>query len=466
MALKIAIQIENSDSADHFIYANPTVINYLNLPLHKPFKLSFGNKSVDVQLGLSSNKGNLVRIPAHVAQQLMIPNGIQIYAKYHKDYGIQLGPIIGILVQNILNNQPQTPFGKLTLYMQEVAQVARSNGILAYIFALEDINQEEGYVNGWIYKNNKWVKGKFPIPNVVYNRISSRMKEKKSLELIKNLQKKYRFTFFNEHFLNKWQVYEKLINTPIENIMPKTVLYKGVLTLKQMLSKHQQIYLKPTNGALGRGIIRIEKINNQYTVKFSRNQSPMTITFTSIGSLYKYLKPRLANETFLVQKGLNLIHHQNRPIDFRILVQKNGLGKWAITSMVARIANDQHIVSNLARGGTQSGVMETIKLASPKLATQISRTHFKKLALAVASNLELATEGNFAELGIDLALDESGKIWLLEVNSKPSKSEDTSTKQLGPRPSVRRLIQYVLHISDYQQQVYTKRKRRIRSGGS
>ena len=53
-----------------------------------------------------------------------------------------------------------------------------------------------------------------------------------------------------------------------------------------------------------------------------------------------------------------------------------------------------------------------------------------------------------AELGIDLAIDVHGKIWLIEINSKPSKTDDTVINPNSHfRPSVLRLIDYVLYLS-------------------
>ncbi|UUZ93293.1 YheC/YheD family protein [Paenibacillus sp. P25] len=63
--------------------------------------------------------------------------------------------------------------------------------------------------------------------------------------------------------------------------------------------------------------------------------------------------------------------------------------------------------------------------------------------MQIAKGIETQVPGHFAELGIDLALDTRGRVWLLEVNSKPSKDDNTPL-QAGKkmRPSVKRLVQY------------------------
>jgi D-alanine-D-alanine ligase-like ATP-grasp enzyme len=50
-------------------------------------------------------------------------------------------------------------------------------------------------------------------------------------------------------------------------------------------------------------------------------------------------------------------------------------------------------------------------------------------------------------LGIDLAVSKGGRVWLLEVNSKPSKNDNTAMPDQKIRPSVRQLILYCRHLA-------------------
>ncbi len=68
----------------------------------------------------------------------------------------------------------------------------------------------------------------------------------------------------------------------------------------------------------------------------------------------------------------------------------------------------------------------------------------------MANTFEELVDGHYAELGIDLAVDKSGKIWLLEINFKPSKTDDTVINpSLTTRPSVIRLIEYTLYLTRF-----------------
>ncbi|MGV2806477.1 YheC/YheD family protein, partial [Clostridium perfringens] len=64
--------------------------------------------------------------------------------------------------------------------------------------------------------------------------------------------------------------------------------------------------------------------------------------------------------------------------------------------------------------------------------------------------LEAAIPYHFGELGIDLAIDTTGRIWLLEVNSKPSKGENAPLNADSKvRPSAVRLVQYCQYLTGF-----------------
>lgn len=121
-----------------------------------------------------------------------------------------------------------------------------------------------------------------------------------------------------------------------------------------------------------------------------------------------------------------------------------------MTSIVARIAGGNHFVSNLARGGTLSSVKDAVSKCL--LPSEVKNTAYVKLhraSLDIARGIDNLIPVHFGELGIDLAMDNSGKIWLLEVNSKPSKNDNTPLNEQKIRPSVKRLLEYCCYLSGF-----------------
>lgn len=119
-----------------------------------------------------------------------------------------------------------------------------------------------------------------------------------------------------------------------------------------------------------------------------------------------------------------------------------------VTSIVARTAGSNHFVSNLARGGSLSTVREAVSKSSLPPGTKDSvQLQLPRTALAIARGVETFIPAHFGELGIDLALDQSGRIWLLEVNSKPSKNDNTPLNDQKIRPSVKQMILYCRYLA-------------------
>ena len=76
-------------------------------------------------------------------------------------------------------------------------------------------------------------------------------------------------------------------------------------------------------------------------------------------------------------------------------------------------------------------------------------SRLQQAALLIAKGIETHIPAHFGELGIDLAIDASGRVWLLEVNSKPSKNDNTPLNDNKIRPSVRMVIQYSRFLSGF-----------------
>lgn len=440
---------------------SPKLQQILQLP-RSPVILQLGQKTVTCKMQTFSSNASLIRIRKDLADYLSIPDGIQlnlIYDPQHKR--LLLGPVFGVLITSLIRT-PEGIFGSASSFCKELVQGAKTKGILAYIFTLNDLNYENQTVNGWIWLHGKWTQQPLPFPDSVYNRLASRRSENKA-ETVSMLEvfKRTGIHYFNEHFLNKWQVHQAFSGNPeVSLYLPSTHLFKGFATIKEAVDRFPQVFLKPTNGSLGNGIYKISRAGNHYTCQHSTMSGSVQKTYPKLTDLYKSIAPRISRSPYLVQQGLRLVRINGNPVDFRSLVQKDGNGRWTVTSIVGRIAPDQSIVSNLARGGTIMPVGQALLAASPWNGLRPSKTQLSKTSLLLAENLESTMDGNFAELGIDLAVDTSGRIWLLEINAKPSKNDDQIlTEQNKTRPSVKRLLNYILYLKGISKPIHRTPRR-------
>ncbi len=419
------------------------------------------SSTITVQFGSHSLKaavkgaaiGKMVQMRSPLLKMLHLPAGLPLLMRYEESqHRLVFGPYIGILVSSYHKNNRQAPFGSFTSFYNELTDISRKKGGVVCVLSHEDVDWETQTVRGLLRRNGSWQAYTLPLPQCIYNRLSSRQTERSdSVNDWMEQCKEHQIPFFNEHFLNKWHVHKALLAEPeATRFLPKTIRYGSKQDVASMLAEFRTIYLKPTNGSMGKGVYRVKKTPEGY-----RLSAGTTRTYKTLPALQNALESRLKGRGYLLQQGLPLIGLGKRTADFRVLVQKNSSGQWAVTSLVARIGQNS-VVSNVARGGTMMSATQALNVCGPwQGSNRPQAATLKRAALKIASLLEKQMDGHYAEFGIDLGVDVHGRVWLLEVNSKPSKATNTLQLPEGqelprvPRPSVRRLLDYAQYVSGF-----------------
>ena len=417
--------------------------------------VQFGSKTVRARVSGTEHK-NRTLMRRNLAQSLYLPQGMPILARYQANQQtLVFGPYLGILVSAYNAQYPHSPFGPLTSFFNEMADVCRKRGGIVCAFRPQDVNWDAGIVRGMMRRGNAWRQTVLPLPQCIYNRLVSRQRERSEAMTTWVQQcKDANIPFFNENFLNKWHVHSALEkqDAAIPHL-PHMVRYQSEEQLQEMLSRSRTVYAKPANGSMGRGIIRLRRMQNGYQAV---TPGGINKQFSSLSGLHRHLQKRTNGKSYLLQQGLPLIGMQGRPADFRVLVQKDRKGEWAVTSMVARLGQNR-IVSNISRGGSMLTPLHALRVCGPwHNAARPTPQKLKNVALKLCVLLEEALPGHYAELGVDLGVDVYGHVWLLEINSKPSKAANTVPLPEGAeqpprrvRPSVSRMLDYVSHVCGF-----------------
>ncbi|MFO7262763.1 MAG: YheC/YheD family protein [Bacillota bacterium] len=429
---------------------NPQLLKKLNLRPGALVALAFGQRQTKVHIAASHHHKQLVLVDAATAQQLCLEDGYQLNLRYDpKINTLTLGPLFCILIDPVDSPtvgllRPMLPF------LKTVTRYGQKRGILVFVASPLGVKPEQHQISGWHLRHQTWKAGEFPLPDVCYNRISSRTIEQaqETQAILQYLDRSCHF--FNKQFLNKWQVHQILSRSEaMRHVLPETRLYETLADLKDMVQKYRILYLKPANGSLGRGIIRLVRQSDAIHCQYATVSAIVHKKITSSRQLLQFFQPRLSRQPYLIQEGLKLASFQGRPVDFRILTQKDGNNQWRVTSMVARAAQNNTVVTNVARGGDIYNV-KTVLPYMTHHSVQYAQQRLRQLAIAVARELEAQLDGTYAEFGIDVAMDIYDNLWLLEVNAKPSKDENSFLGKDQNRPSVRYLLQYVLYASKHQ----------------
>ncbi|WP_410769785.1 YheC/YheD family protein [Fontibacillus sp. BL9] len=450
--LKIQIMSPNLLEKDDLVIGEQLVKQW-RIPVHYPLKLVFGSFRQTVRV-VPLSRFDGIRISQELAEKMgVLPRSMLRLTFRPHSTTLQLGPLVGVLISRDLPGSSERPFGPITQFCKELVNACQHQGAYVYFFTPDHIGSSSSKLSAWVYGEG-WKQIQVPAADVFYNRLTSRKLENKPSvqHFLKEVKSRYGSHFFNEKFLDKTEVFDALErDAAVSRYLPESHPFRNFLTLKTMCAKHPVVFLKPIKGSLGKGIIRVSRLEGgTYQTLTAQVGGTRRQTYPSLAKLFSSLSGKMKTTRFQIQQGLTLIQADRRPVDFRALVQKNRAGNWNVTSIVARTAGSQHFVSNLARGGSLSTVKEAIGRSSlPAGIKGKIPLRLRKAALDIAVGVDSQIPSHFGELGIDLALDTSGRIWLLEVNSKPSKNDNTPIGGGKIRPSVKQVIEYARYLSGF-----------------
>lgn len=424
---------------------------YARIGGNEPIHLTFGNRSLSVHVVKGTDA---LEIRHSVASQLDIPFEEKIILARCDLQGkqIKVGPVLAALTVDSESEHENGPFGPLSTFYKEMARYCSQNNLFFYVVSLRS-SHEDDQLTGHRFIQNQWEKRTMPLPDVIYNRLSSRKFENSddAKELFKLFQNDD-IPVFNARFLNKWEVHRMLADDPVlVPYLPETILYKKASDLDTMLQSHSVIFAKPATGSLGRGIVRIMHENGQYIVHFSNKGSEDNGLYNLL-PLLRTVVPILKRQPYILQRGIDTLTYNEQPTDFRILCNKDGTGKWNVTSIVARCSASERFVSNVAMGGSLHHPKHVLSSSFTIRETNELMNLLTELSLQCAATIDQQCSGTYGELGIDLAVDVNGKPWILEVNTKPSKNDDSTflSNRNIIRPSTKALVQFATFLAGFE----------------
>ncbi|MFD1772454.1 YheC/YheD family protein [Paenibacillus rhizophilus] len=212
---------------------------------------------------------------------------------------------------------------------------------------------------------------------------------------------------------SKWRKTKALLSDGrVAGYIPRTMPYSHS-TLRSMLGQYGNVVIKPIVGGGGYGVIKVFRDGRGYGFTYMDK----TRIYRDFASMTEGLKRVRVKRGYLIQQGISLARIAGRPIDYRVKVVKNG-DHWEFRSMVGRLARPGLFVTNLCKGGTMLTCREGLKRSLPRIKLSAKRREMRNLTLICIEVMERHFPG-IGELGFDYAVDHSGRIWILEVNTRP-----------------------------------------------
>lgn len=304
---------------------------------------------------------------------------------------------------------------KTVLKSYAYAAVAKAEGVDFFYFTPRKVNFDNRTIDGKVLEDGQWQERVMPFPDVIYN-AGSPEKLSVSKDIINKLKKEIPFT--THSIGNKWNVMERLKEAKeFEKYIIPTEIVKNIDVFHSYIAHHKKIVFKPIDGRKGKGIYFIIKIGETFEVR--QNSDNRMYSKPQLNALVNEL---LATGTFIMQPYIQSKMKSGQVYDFRLHVQKNGEGKWVVTTVYPRIAPHGSIIPNINNGGYTNYLDPFLEQEFQEEAYNIRRM-LEHFSLSLARHLDDIQMTKFGEvideIGIDVGLDAQQRIWVYEVNWRP-----------------------------------------------
>jgi glutathione synthase/RimK-type ligase-like ATP-grasp enzyme len=302
-------------------------------------------------------------------------------------------------------------------------------GIDVYVCSAESFDQRTGQLSAWRWDKDGWSVKPAALPDIVYDRCFYVAAEQRfaTRRMLQRMARLKPHRLLGGGLPGKAEVYEALQrNKAIDRYLPPSFNWQASgPTVSELLEQYAAGFvLKPSAGMQGRGIIHIARSPQGGNIIAKGRTDANRCRerqFASAAACGRWLSHVTNRAKYIVQPYLELRSEDGKPFDVRTLLQKDGAGRWAVTGSALRCGEAGSLTSNLHGGGNAEPALQALaaKFGLRKAEHLLQQLHTisKQTAAALESGF-----GRLAELGLDFGIEQDGRIWLLEANSKPGRS--------------------------------------------
>lgn len=304
-----------------------------------------------------------------------------------------------------------------------LVRTGRSEGRFVYVLPAGQVTDQRWWRGYVPVGKGQWVAIPCPHAEAVYNRIPTRNLERTPVvEAARARLQLESIPMFNPSYFNKAELYQVIAASHTAHYLPETFTQLDGRRLRDLLSRHSGVYLKPSGGSVGHGMMLAEHAPGGYKLSVMKQSHCQTYTVTGFETLWNTVLQQRLPGNYVLQAAVPLIEWNDRPCDFRVLLQKHS-GNWVLVGTGVRVAGEGAITTHVPNGGH-------IAAAEPVVRKWFGNRAAGVLHGLEAANLELARtvdrhyQGALGEMSIDIGIDRQGNIWFLEANSKPMKFDE------------------------------------------
>lgn len=197
--------------------------------------------------------------------------------------------------------------------------------------------------------------------------------------------------------------------------LPETELF-SINTFTDLIGRHTVVFVKPDLGMKGQGIMKVSRNGNQYIIRTDSS----IYKHSNLKAAAQKLEQLIGPKRYIVQQGIDLIQIHGSPVDFRVLLHMGPNGQWRFFGIMGKVAAPNRFVTNHSSGGKPIWMYRalSIRFGITKNEGLQWNKRMKDFSLDIAHAMKRHFP-NITELGLDVAIDNDKRIWLLEANTKP-----------------------------------------------
>lgn len=289
-----------------------------------------------------------------------------------------------------------------------MAYVSQVKGLSFYYFTPEQVDIENKKIHALKWLNGQWIQEFIDYPLVIDNDISS-LKNKAVCEDLLT------YSHFTTQILGgKLKTLQRIQTLPdYQNIIIPYELVKNEQQLRDFVKKNKYIVIKPIGGNQGKNIQFISWENAQFQVNDMGH-----ITVYDDERFSDFYQEKVKGRSLITQKYISSMTTSGQAFDVRVHVQRNGQCEWEITKIYARIGSGKGLIANLSAGGSMADGKLFLQHHFPHHFQKIY-TKIRNIGMTLPQAFQDFYTREIDSLGIDLGIDQSGHIWLFEINSFP-----------------------------------------------
>lgn len=332
--------------------------------------------------------------------------------------------LLGILVCRTRQDPPFAERG----YYEQLSRIGNKMNISVIVFSPKDVDWSKRHVHGYVYNLslNKWSVHHSPLPAVIYDRCfyMSPVHYKSYQPFVQKLRRDPQTELLGVPLRGKWQLAELVASSSVSRYLPHTERYTKPQDALKYIQKYKAVVAKPSGGSHGRGVVAVFRKTEKEPCNIvgrTQGNAHMSHTFSDTNQALAWLHRFIGSRSYILQPYLHLRTPDHLPFDIRVLMQKDELQSWQLTGMAVRTGNAHSLTSNLHGGGKAEKITPFLEkiCANKQTATQVEQEIYT-LCHRVTRLIE-HEHGRLCELGVDIGVDSRGRVWLLEVNSKPGR---------------------------------------------